>query len=127
MQQLQIAQKQDGEVLIMSLRGKLDAITANRMRSAIDDIEKTNLVFVVLDMKEIFLVDSLGISAMVSLLRHTRSRRGDTAVAGLDQQPREIFRILSLDRTLKNFDTVDQAVHELSLKNEPIRDSQVSA
>ena len=114
MKQLQIVQQQNGELLILSLNGQLDAMTADDLLAVIHNVQRTEIKFVVFDLKGVSLVDSSGIGAMVSLLKHTRSKEGDTVVAHLDHQPKEVFRVLNLNRAIKIFETVDHAVQELA-------------
>jgi anti-sigma B factor antagonist len=123
MNKLRIVRRQSGEVLVVALRGQLDAMTTDNFYSVINEIRKSDVVYVVLDLKDVSLVDSSGIGAMVSLLKHTRSKDGDTMVAHLNQQPKEVYKILNLDEAIKVCDTVEQAVAMLA-PNSEVKDSK---
>ena len=93
--------------MVLSLFGDLDALTADTLLSKLDEIKQKNIKDVVIDFTNVQLVDSSGIGAMVSILKYTRSEGGDTVVAGLSGQPKEVFCILNLDKAIKVYDDID--------------------
>ena len=64
---------------------------------------------VVFDLRDLTLIDSSGVGAIVSLFKRVRMLGGDVKIACLANQPKEIFRLLRLDRAFDLFDTVDEA------------------
>ena len=116
MKQLQVEQKTYSDLIVLSLRGQLDAMTVGILSSVEDHIRASSLKYVVMDFGEIVLVDSSGIGAMVSILKYTRSKGGDTVIVNLGAQPSEVFRILNLDKAIRISDSVEQARAELEKK-----------
>jgi len=101
-------------VVILGLKGNLDALTANELRPTIDDLVATRQTRVVFDMHDLTLIDSSGVGAIVSLFKRVRILGGDVKIARLAHQPKEIFRLLRLDRAFDLFGTVDEAVQRFN-------------
>lgn len=92
-----------GDILILEVEGNLDAITAPEIRHVIETIVNADWKKVIVDMSKLNLIDSSGVGAIVSLYKRIRLKKGDVKIAGISGQPKEIFRLLGLD---KAFDLV---------------------
>jgi anti-sigma B factor antagonist len=101
-------QEQQGWVLL-SVVGSLDAMTATELKSAVVAIEEAGQRKVVVDLSQLTLIDSTGVGVLISLFKRLRARDGHVYFAGLRGQPKEIFRLLRLDRSLDLFSTVNEA------------------
>lgn len=99
--------------MVLSLRGHLDALNTNAVIEMAEIVKKNRIRVVIFDLENVPMVDSSGIGAMVALLKYTRAEGGDTVIAHLDTQPREVFRILNLNKAIKIYDTVDDALADL--------------
>lgn len=97
-------------VTVFALKGNLDAITAPSLKAEIEALLTNRRVNVVFNLKELQLIDSSGVGAIVSLFKRVRTLSGDVKIAQLQGQPAEIFRLLRLDRAFEIFETVDGAV-----------------
>jgi len=98
---------EDVEVLI--LKGNLDALTATELRPTIDELVASRKIKVVFNLRDLTLIDSSGVGAIVSLFKRVRMLGGDVKIACLANQPKEIFRLLRLDRAFDLFETVEEA------------------
>jgi anti-sigma B factor antagonist len=98
-----------GEVEILTLKGNLDALTAPELRPTIDELVANRKIKVVFDLHELTLIDSSGVGAIVSLFKRVRMLGGDVKIACLANQPKEIFRLLRLDRAFDLFESVEEA------------------
>ena len=99
-----------GNVLVLSLKGNLDAITVPELKPEIDNIVSERKTAVVVDLSGLTLIDSSGVGAIVSLCKRVRALSGDVKVAGVTAQPKEIFRLLRLDRAFDIHPTIEEAV-----------------
>ena len=106
---LDYTQQDRGEIVVLKLRGNLDALTAPDLRPTIDELVSARRTQVVFDLGELTLIDSSGVGAIVSLFKRVRLLGGDVKIACLSDQPKEIFRLLRLDRAFELFETVDEA------------------
>ena len=100
-------------VTVLSLTGQLDALTSGDMGKVCHRIQASGVRKLVMDLNDLSLLDSMGVGTIVSLLRITRSKKGEMTVANLKRQPKEVFKILKLHRGIRVFDSVDQAVDSL--------------
>ena len=101
-------------MLVLVLRGVLDAATATRFKSEVVAIAAAKPLRVVCNLQPLNLLDSSGVGVLISLFKRTRAEGGSVFFAGLRAQPKEVFRLLRLDRSLDLFPTVEEAVSKLS-------------
>jgi anti-sigma B factor antagonist len=95
------------------LTGNLDAATAGGLKAeviALSDAKKTQ---VAVDLSKVTLIDSTGVGVLISLFKRTRAEGGTVHFAGLTGQPKEIFRLLRLDRSLDLHPSLDEALAKL--------------
>ena len=97
------------DVVVLALKGNLDAVTATDLRPTIDELVANRKTKVVFDLLELELIDSSGVGAIVSLFKRVRMLGGDVKIARLANQPKEIFRLLRLDRAFALFDSLEEA------------------
>ena len=96
--------------LLLTVEGSLDAVTATGLKPVVVAIgEDPGLRKVVVDLSLLTLIDSTGVGVLISLFKRLRARDGHVYFAGLNGQPKEIFRLLRLDRSLDLFSTVNEA------------------
>lgn len=96
-------------MVVLALKGNLDAITAPDLRPTIDELVASRKTKVVFDLLDLELIDSSGVGAIVSLFKRVRILGGDVKIARLANQPKEIFRLLRLDRAFALFDSLEEA------------------
>jgi anti-anti-sigma factor len=108
--QLRIQQKKIDNILILALWGQFDAMTADVFAATVKSSVTIGTKYVILDFCNLDIIDSAGIGAMVALLKKVRSDGGDTIVAEVVGQPLEVFKILSLDKSIRIFESVNEAV-----------------
>jgi anti-sigma B factor antagonist len=106
---LEFTRGQLDDVEVLTLKGNLDALTAPELRPTIDELVANRRIKVVFDLKDLTLIDSSGVGAIVSLFKRVRMLGGDVKIACLANQPKEIFRLLRLDRAFDLFETVEEA------------------
>jgi anti-sigma B factor antagonist len=99
--------------LLLAPEGNLDAMTAPTLKDAVISIEQAKQLKVVVDLSRLALIDSTGVGVLISLFKRLRALNGHVYFAGLTGQPKEIFRLLRLDRSLDLFATVDEAAERI--------------
>jgi anti-sigma B factor antagonist len=107
---LDIQKETHGDIVVLSLNGQLDALTAGSMKPIVDELMASKTTNIVFNLQHITLIDSSGVGAIVSVFKRTRSWNGDTKISGLSAQPLEVFKLLKLDKVIHLFNSVDQAV-----------------
>jgi anti-sigma B factor antagonist len=95
---------------VVALKGSLNALTAPDIKGEIDRLVAEKRLQVVVDLAGLDLVDSSGVGAIVSLFKRLRMIGGDVKIAALRGQPKEIFRILRLEKAFDIVGTVEEAL-----------------
>ncbi len=99
-----------GNVSVLFLAGQLDALTASQMKPVMKDLESKKAIKLILDFEKLSLIDSSGIGAVVSLFKQARAKGGEVKIAGLNEQPKEVFEILNLHKAMDVYPSVQQAL-----------------
>lgn len=89
-----------GDVATLALTGRLDAVRIKRVESVITGLPDAGHLKVVIDMGGIEWLDSSGARVLIALYKKLRPLGGRVVVASLQRQPKEVFRLLSLDAAL---------------------------
>ncbi len=110
---LEIIKQNQDDVVVLGLKGQLDALTAAELRPVLEDLLVTHVRGIVFDLGELELIDSSGIGAIVAAFKRTRANGGDTKIANLGKQPLEVFKILKLDKAIDVFDSLGAALGSL--------------
>ncbi len=100
-------------IQVLALHGQLDAQSATALKSEVLALADAHVLKIVVDLADLNLVDSTGVGVLISLFKRTRSALGHVYFAGVQGQPREIFRLLRLDRALDLVPSVDAAIEAL--------------
>jgi anti-sigma B factor antagonist len=102
-----------GGVVVLALFGGLDAMVAPALKAEVVAISELKTMKIVVDVTALTLIDSTGVGVLISLFKRTRAQGGHVYFAGLAGQPKEVFRLLRLERSLDLHPTVDEAVARL--------------
>lgn len=95
---MKYTQTDKGDETILEIDGALDAVTAPDLRPVVEQLVSEGRRSVTLELSSLRLIDSSGVGVIVSLWRRIRDNGGQVRIVGLRDQPRAIFRLLSLDR-----------------------------
>lgn len=87
-----------GNVSIVCCGGTLDADSVSSFKKVTSHLVKNGSVNLVVDCQKLTFIDSMGLGALISLLRQVRGRDGDLKVAGLNDEVKTIFEITRLHR-----------------------------
>ena len=87
-----------GDISVVQCGGSLDADSVGAFKKVVGDLVNSGAVRLVIDCAQLTFVDSMGLGAMISLLRRVRSREGDLKVAAIADDVKTIFEITRLHR-----------------------------
>lgn len=104
---MDIQVEQKGAVAVLHCTGSLDAETVAQFKRTTQGLCEQGVGQFVLDAQELTFIDSMGLGALISLLRRVRSHDGEVKVSGLTRDVRSIFEITRLHRL---FDICGSAV-----------------
>ena len=99
-----------GGVAVALLRGRLDLVAAPAVKQRLAEAVAAGHRNLVVDLGEVSFLDSSGLSALISTLKAAREANGDVRLARPADQARTVIRLLALDRVMRTFATVEEAV-----------------
>lgn len=97
--------EQQGTVAIIHCAGSLDAGNVAQFKRATLDLCEQGITRFVLNGHKLQFIDSMGLGALISLLRRVRQQEGEVKVAQLTPDVRSIFEITRLHRLFDICDT----------------------
>ncbi len=98
------------EVVVLALDGRLDLVSAQTLRTAVTETLTAGARHVVVDLADVAFLDSSGLGAMVAGLKAVRERGGELRIAAPGEQALTVLGITRLERVLRPFATVDDAL-----------------
>lgn len=99
-----------GDVMVVVLAGaQLDASTAEEFKRDIMPVLEAHTQ-VVFDLSRLAFVDSSGLGAFLSCLRHVQAQGGDLKLCSLSQPVRALFELVRMHRIFHIFDTQEAAI-----------------
>ena len=107
---MQIHIEKVGEVAVVTLEAEyLDASVAEEFKRDIMPVLEAHTQ-VVFDLSRLAFVDSSGLGAFLSCLRHVQAQGGDLKLCGLAQPVRALFELVRMHRIFHIFDTQEAAI-----------------
>lgn len=111
MASLDITERRAGNVVIVSLAGRLVPDQEDILfRDCIDALVDRGVTSIVVDLHDVVLLDSGGIGVLVAKLHTLRGRGGDLRLARLTSRTHRLLEITHLLSVFANFDSVADAV-----------------
>jgi len=103
--------KRKGDILIVPLKGELDHHSADKVRDSLDKLlEDTSIRHLILDLSDLFFMDSSGIGVFIGRYKIISKRGGHVCITNVNSQLHKVMEISGLYKILKKFDTVQHAV-----------------
>jgi anti-sigma B factor antagonist len=97
-------------VAILHLRGRLDLVTAPQVKDLLAKTVAEGHPRLVVDLAEVSFIDSSGLGALISGLKAARVAGGDLRLACVGEQGRVVLGLTTLDRVLRPYATVEEAL-----------------
>ncbi len=107
---MKIVQETFGNVKLLRLEGKLDVHSTPEVLALANDLVANNFINLVIDMRQIGLISSYGLGAMVTILRNIRERGGHLKLAALRPEVKVPFEITGLMPQFEIHETVEGAI-----------------
>lgn len=105
----------DGKAAIIEIPPRLDAHISQELKSIIIDYVNSNTFFLIMDFQHTEFIDSSGLGALVSQISKCKSNNGDVMLASPKTKIIEILQITNLDKVLRCFDSIDEAIQHINI------------
>jgi anti-anti-sigma factor len=103
-------EQREGGIGVARMDGRLDLLTAVAAKQRLSEAVAAGTPRLVVDLGAVAFVDSSGLGALIGGLKAARLAGGDLRLARPPEQARVILNLTTLDRVLKLYDTVEEAV-----------------
>ena len=97
---------------VVTLSGRLDLLSAGEVKQQLTKAVADGRKKLVVDLSGVTFVDSSGLGALISGLKAARLAGGDLRIARPGEQARVILGLTTLDRVMKPYGTVEEALDE---------------
>lgn len=110
---MEINRKLMGDIAIVAISGKIDAITSRELESTLKELLDQNISKVVMDLKEVDFISSGGIRVFIAFKKKLLERKGDLVVSSLQPFVMEIFEMTGLPSLISIYPNQGEAVKSL--------------
>jgi anti-anti-sigma factor len=110
---MEISKKKEGEILIVSVNGRLDAISSPDFDKEISQLMDAGELTLVFDMNELQYISSAGLRSFLMIAKKIRATSGKIALAALQDIVKQVFDVSGFNQILPIFDSVDKALSNL--------------
>jgi anti-sigma B factor antagonist len=100
--ELTVQELADG-VAIVSLDGRLNMVTAGRLRDVVSTTVESGFPRVVVDLSGVDFIDSSGLGALISGLKTARLAGGDLRITAPTEQVQLVLQLTNMERVLPAF------------------------
>ena len=105
---------ESGDIAVLSLRGIIDTVSAERLREAIARVIDSGIHRIVVDMSQVEYVSSGGWGTFTERLREVRRAGGDIKLFGMDPDVYYVFTMLGFNIVLSSFDILAEAIDDFA-------------
>jgi anti-sigma B factor antagonist len=105
-------QNVDELVAVIRGEGRLNMVSAPRLREAVAESVAAGRPRVVVDLSAVEFMDSSGLGALVGCLKTTRQAGGDLRIAAPSAQVTMVLQLSNLDRILTSYPTAMDAYRD---------------
>jgi anti-anti-sigma factor len=95
---------------VVHLDGRLDLVSAGETKRRLVEAVEGGQRRLVVDMADVDFVDSSGLGAIIGVLKAARQAGGDVRIARPTSQLQSILELTMLDRVLRPYETVEEAL-----------------
>ncbi|MCX6008254.1 MAG: STAS domain-containing protein [Chloroflexi bacterium] len=107
---MEIVGKKLGDINVLSISGRLDALYATEMEKALESLLNAGQLRLVIDFASLDYISSSGLRVFLSALKKVRKQEGDIKMSQMKPCIREVFDMSGFSQLFKIFDTDDEAI-----------------
>ena len=100
------------DVAVIRPQGRLTMVHAADLRTVVGEVIADGRTRIVVDLGDCQFMDSSGLGAVIGGLKAARQAGGDLRIAALQPQVMTVLQLTNLDRVLRPYGTVAEALDE---------------
>lgn len=110
---MEIKTNQDGKVMTVSLHGRLDGTTANKLETVLAELLSSHRHFI-FDFSSLEYISSAGLRVILGAAKKLKAAEGRMVLAGLNENVKEVFEMAGLNTIFLIVSTPQAAMEVLS-------------
>lgn len=99
----------DQGIGVVTPRGRLNMVSARRLKELLSDLVNGGTTRIVVDMAETTFLDSSGLGALIAGLKSARQAGGDLRIARPTEAVTLVFQLTNMDKVLRSRASVEEA------------------
>ena len=107
---MEILKRKEKDALVISLKGRLDAVTSPVFEKDLTDLMAGGERFLVLDLEDLDYISSAGLRSILLVVKRLKEKQGKLLLASLKSVVREVFEISGFSTIIPIFESVDSAL-----------------
>ena len=107
---MEIQERKEKNALVISLKGRLDAVTSPELDKDLAELMAGGERFLVLDLGNLDYISSAGLRTILVVTKRLREKQGRLLLASLKSVVREVFEISGFSSIIPIFKSVDAAI-----------------
>ncbi len=107
---MEILKRKEKDALVISLKGRLDAVTNPLLEKDLTELMAGGERFLVLNLGDLEYISSAGLRTILAVTKRLKEKQGKLFLASLRSVVREVFDISGFSSIIPVFETVDGAI-----------------
>jgi anti-sigma B factor antagonist len=109
MEGFEVTHRNDGEVVVLNLKGFLDAHTAPTLESALQNCLDERKFNIIVNFQDLTYISSAGLGVFMGFIEEVRQNKGDIKLSNMSQKIFRVFDLLGFPALYDILDTEDLA------------------
>jgi anti-anti-sigma factor len=111
---MKIELRTESDITIIDLTGEIDVSQAPRLRQTVLELfGNKNVKKLLINMTDVVYIDSAGLSVLIAAHRQANNKEGAFGLSNLQQPVRQVCHITGVDKVIRIFPTVEDALLKL--------------
>jgi len=107
---MELTHEKTGEILMITIKGRLDAATANVADSAIKKLMEEDCTRILFNLNDLEYLSSGGLRVILGVAKEIKRKEGKLALCALHEFVKEIFEVSGFDSLIPIEDTVESGI-----------------
>lgn len=110
---MEIQTRKEKSVVIVSVKGRMDALTAPEFEKNLSDLISKGETLFLLNFAGLEYISSAGLRSILATFKKLKEKQGKILFTGLQGPVEEVFKISGFHSIFKNFDSEETALKEM--------------
>jgi len=106
---MEIEKKQEQEVAVASVKGRIDAVSSPEFEKEMAELIAEGNNILILDLVGLDYISSAGLRSIITITKKIKETDGKLLISGLKGMVKEIFEISGFDAIIPIFESVESA------------------